>query len=204
VLSATNEIGNPMLRPIESRNWDASVQYHLPGDVAWVSLAGFHKSLEGLLFETVEQGANATFAGARFDRYTTITVANTGSSHVSGVEIAGRYDFLAAPAPFDGFGVLTNTAFRDSSISTPTLPGARSLVNQADLIYTAQLYYETERFQVRLAYDYQGRAARSHDWSTPTENNFREPLSRLDLKIIFDFDDNWRATLSGRVRSSRS
>lgn len=195
--SATNETGNPLLRPIESQNWDVSGQYYLPGDVGWVSVAGFYKSLDGILFETKERRSNVAFAGAQFDNYVTVTMANVGSGHVSGIEVAGRYDFLDAPAPFDGFGVLANAAFIDSSISTATLPGTRPLVNQADLIYAAQLYYEAPGFQARLAYDYQGRAARSHEWSTPTGNNFREPLSRLDLKIVVDLDDNWRATLSG-------
>jgi len=197
VFNAMNETGNPMLRPIESQNWDVSGQYNLPGGLGWLSLAGFYKSLDSLLFEMEEQGANVAFAGARFDSYTTVTMSNVGHGHVSGIEMGGRYDFLDAPAPFDGFGILANAAFIDSSISTPTLPGSRPLVNQADLIYATQLYYEADGFQARLAYDYQGRAARSHEWSTPTGNNFREPLSRLDLKIIVDLDDNWRATLSG-------
>jgi TonB-dependent receptor len=197
VLSATNEMGNPTLRPIKSRNWDVSAQYNLPGDVGWVSLAGFYKSLDGLLFDTTEERANVTFVGARFDNYTAISRANAGDGHVAGLEVSARYDFLDAPAPFDGFGSLVNAAFLDSSVSTPTLAEARPLINQADSIYTAQLYYERDWFQARLAYAYQGRAPRSDEWSTPTENNSRAPYSRLDLKIIFDLSDNWRATFSG-------
>lgn len=197
VLTARNEIGNPGLRPIESRNLDASAHYYLPGEMGWVSIAGFYKALDGLLFETSTEIPGATFAGARFDTYTEVSMSNVGKGYVSGVELSARYDFLDAPAPFDGFGVLGNAAFIDSSISSPTRPGKRPLVNQADLIYTAQLYYEADRFQVRLAYDYQGRAARSDQWASVTSNNFREPMSRLDLKIVVDLADDWRATLSG-------
>lgn len=196
VFNASNEIGNPMLRPIESRNFDVSAQYYFPGNRGWVSVAAFYKSLDGLLFETTEERTNVNFAGAHFDNYSMVTVVNAGDGHVAGLELSARYDFLDAPAPFDGFGALANAAFIDSSLSTPTLPGARPLVNQADLIYSAQLYYEADGFQARLAYDYQGEAARSSEWSAPTSNNFRAPLSRLDLKIIIDLDDNWRATLS--------
>jgi TonB-dependent receptor len=197
VLSAANEIGNPDLRPIESRNWDVSAKYHLPGDVGWVSIAGFHKSLEGLLFDVTEERANVSFAGVRFDHYTAITRANAGAGHVAGLEVSGRYDLHDAPAPLDGFGVLANAAFLSSSARTPTLPGARPLINQADFIYSAQLYYEGDWLQARLAYEHQSKAPRSDEWSVPTENNFRAPYARLDLKVIVDLSDAWRATLSG-------
>ncbi|HEV7690143.1 MAG TPA: TonB-dependent receptor [Hyphomonadaceae bacterium] len=197
VLSATNEIGNPNLRPIDSRNWDASAQYNLPSGAGWVSLAGFYKSLDGLLFDVTEDRTNVMFAGVRFDNYAAVTSANVGKGHVSGLEASARYDFLEAPAPFDGFGLLVSAAFLDSSVSTPSLAGARPLVNQADRIYSTQLYYESGKFQARLAYEYQGRAPRSDDWSEATDNNSRAPYSRLDLKVMFDLDDNWRATFSG-------
>jgi TonB-dependent receptor len=197
VLSAVNEIGNPMLRPIGSRNWDASAQYNLPGDAGWVSLAGFYKSLDGLLYDTTEQLADITFAGVRFDTYTITTRANAGEGHVAGLEVSARYDFLGAPAPFDGFGLLANAALLESSVSTPQLAEARPLMNQADFISSTQLYYERDWFQARLAYEYQGRAPRSDEWTDLTENNFRRPYSRLDLKVIADLSNNWRATFSG-------
>lgn len=197
VLAASNKIGNPGLRPIESQNWDASVQYYLPDKTGWVSIAGFHKSLEGLLFATTTDKADIVFGGAQFDSYTETTMNNVGRGHVSGLELSARYDFLNAPGPLDGFGLLANVTLIDSSVLSPQLVSGRPLVNQADLIYSAQLYYEADRFQVRLAYDHQGRAARSDQWLAATSRNYRAPMSRLDLKIVLDLSDAWRATLSG-------
>ncbi|MGH1558889.1 TonB-dependent receptor plug domain-containing protein [Caulobacter segnis] len=54
VVSGVNEIGNPGLRAIESRNWDVSAQYHLPRRLGWISAAGFYKALSGLPFEIEE------------------------------------------------------------------------------------------------------------------------------------------------------
>jgi TonB-dependent receptor len=197
LLSAINEIGNPRLRPTESRNWDVSVQYNFPGDVGWLALAGFHKSLDGVLFEATERRADVTFAGVRFDDYTAVTTTNSGDGHVRGLEISARYDLLGAPAPFDGFGVLVNAALIDSNISAPTLAEARPLEDQANALYSAQLYYERDRFQARLAYSYQGEAPRADRWSEQTENNYRAPWLRLDLKVVLDLDDDWRATFAG-------
>src|SRR5262249_33152438 len=90
VLNAENETGNPNLRPIESRNWDASAQYNLQDKSGWISLAGFYKELDGLLFDTTTTRANVTFAGAHFDTYTEIMRSNAGEGHVAGVEVSGR------------------------------------------------------------------------------------------------------------------
>lgn len=197
VLSAVNEIGNPSLRPIESENWDVSVQYHLPGDTGWLALAGFHKSLDGVLFNTADTETNVVFAGARFDRFTALTTENVGRGHVSGLEVSARYEFRAAPAPFDGFGVLASAAFIRSRLESPAVAQARPLEDQADLVYSTQLYYERGGFQARLAYSYQGAAPRGDQWTAPTANNARAPWSRLDAKLVVDLSDAWRASLAG-------
>lgn len=196
VLTAVNEIGNPGLSAIESRNWDVSAQYHLPRRLGWISAAGFYKALDGLPFEIERVASGTSFGGARFDRYVLVTKANTGHGHVAGVELSMRYDLRDAPAPFDGFGVLANAAFLDSRVSAPGL-APRRLADQAKALYAAQLYYERGRFQARLGYAYQGRAPRSDQWSEPTGDNYRRPLSRLDLKVIVDLPQGWRATFAG-------
>lgn len=172
VLSAVNEIGNPGLRTIESRNWDVSAQYHLPRRLGWISAAGFYKALDGLPFETEEQRPGARFGGALFDHYVVVTKTNAGHGHVAGVELSMRYDLRDAPAPFDGFGVLANAAFLDSRISAPGL-APRRLADQAKALYAAQLYYERGRFQARLGYAYQGRAAQR-----PVDGADRRKLSQ--------------------------
>jgi TonB-dependent receptor len=196
VLSAVNEIGNPNLRAIESRNWDVSALYNLPRRLGWISAAGFYKALDGLPFKTEEERTGESFGGARFDRYVVVTKTNAGHGHVAGIELSMRYDLRDAPAPFDGFGVLANAAFLDSRVSAPGL-APRRLADQAKALYAAQLYYERGRFQARLGYAYQGRAPRSDQWTEPTGENYRQPLSRLDLKVIVDLPNDWRATLSG-------
>lgn len=196
LLTAVNEIGNPDLEPIESRNWDASAQYRFRDGSGWIQLAAFHKSLDGVLFGVTDERHDVSFAGVRFDRYTAETVGNVGSGRVSGLEVSGRYDFLNARGPLSDFGILVNAAFLNSRISAPNR-AARPLKNQADFLYNAQLYYEREAFQVRLAYGYQGRAPRSDQWSTILGANTRAPLSRLDLKVIADLTPNWRAAFSG-------
>ncbi len=196
VVSGVNEIGNPGLRAIESRNWDVSAQYHLPRRLGWISAAGFYKALSGLPFEIDEDRPGATFGGARFDRYTVETKVNAGHGHVAGVELSMRYDLRDAPAPFDGFGVLANAAFLDSKVSAPGR-APRRLADQARALYATQLYYEKGRLQARLGYAYQGRAPHSDQWSTPTSDNYRQPLSRLDLKVIVDLPNAWRVTVSG-------
>ncbi|MBO9545444.1 TonB-dependent receptor [Caulobacter sp.] len=196
VLSGVNEIGNPQLRAIESRNWDVSAQYHLPRRLGWISAAGFYKALDGLPFEVQESRPGETFGGARFDQYVAVTKSNVGHGHVAGVELSLRYDFRDAPAPFDGFGVLANAAFLDSQVSAPGR-APRRLADQAKALYAAQLYYERGRFQARLGYAYQGRAPRNDQWSDPTGLNYRQPISRLDLKILVDLPNAWRVTLAG-------
>jgi len=196
VVSGVNEIGNPGLRAIESRNWDVSAQYHLPRRLGWISAAGFYKALDGLPFEMAQDRSGETFGGVRFDHYTLVTKTNAGHGHVAGVELSMRYDLRDAPAPFDGFGVLANAAFLDSKVSAPGL-APRRLADQAKALYAVQLYYERDRFQARLGYAYQGRAPHSDQWAEQTSDNYRQPLSRLDLKVIVDLPHAWRVTLSG-------
>lgn len=196
VLSAVNEIGNPSLRAIESHNWDVSAQYHLPRRLGWISAAGFYKALDGLPFETREERPGESFGGVRFDQYAVVTKTNAGHGHVAGVELSLRYDLRDAPAPFDGFGILANAAFLDSRVSAPGLT-PRRLADQAKALYAAQLYYERGRFQARVGYAYQGRAPRGDQWTDPIDDDYRQPLERLDLKVIIDLPNAWRATFAG-------
>ena len=196
VLSGVNEIGNPGLRTIESRNWDVSAQYNLPRRLGWISAAGFYKALDGLPFETEEERPGTSFGGAFFDHYVVVTKTNTGHGHVAGVELSMRYELRDAPAPFDGFGVLANAAFLDSRVVAPGL-APRRLADQAKALYAAQLYYERGRFQARLGYAYQGRAPRTDQWTALTGENYRKPQSRLDLKVVVDLPRDWRVTFAG-------
>lgn len=196
-LRGENRIGNPMLRPTASRNWDLSAQYRLPGDSGWLSVMGFYKSVDGLVYRVEEDHADITFAGVLFDTYRVSTPRNVGEGHLAGLELAIRYDFLNAPPPFDGFGVLANAAFIDSHISTPSHAEPLSFLNQADLIYTLQLHYERKNLQARIAFAHQNAALLTNPRSNPGVGIYRAPQSRLDAKIILDLDDSWSASLTG-------
>lgn len=156
VNTGDNEVtlGNPGLRPLESTNFDASIEYYI-GRRGILSAAVFYKDISNPIYNatTTETG---TFAGqALVDAQVTRPV-NADSASVRGIEFNAQYELHFLPSPLDGFSIGGSLTFVSSKAhGIPGRPGETlPLGSQSDRVASAYLSYEKYGFSARLAYTY--------------------------------------------------
>ncbi|TQV70551.1 TonB-dependent receptor [Exilibacterium tricleocarpae] len=142
--------GNPDLDPFDAIQLDASVEYYFD-EGAIISLGVFDKDVDTFIFQSTQQEDIAGFP----QPFTIAKKVNGDSADVKGLELLYEQQFTALPQPFDGLGIVATYSYIDSE--TPlednngrklTLPGLSE--NNVNLI----VYYETDTFGVRLAYNW--------------------------------------------------
>lgn len=136
---------NPDLAPVRSTNFEASLEwYHAPG--ALLSAGLFSMDLKSYigLGQVTRQYITFDKAGGFLADYVLSVPVNT-SGKVRGAE-------LAVQQPFGNFGVSANYTYADAEEK-----GGGPLVGASRSTYNLVGYYEDDRFNVRLAYNYRSK-----------------------------------------------
>jgi iron complex outermembrane recepter protein len=157
------DTGNPLLKPVISRNSDLSFEWYRGGTSAHLSL--FHKGISDALIYTNEErdvglvlndGSTTYIQAARNE-----VNNSTALSSIKGVELGGRIFFDRLPEPWNGFGVEANYTYIDSKS-----PGERyldidggehrdaPLRGLSENTYNLQLMFEKPKFGARLAWSW--------------------------------------------------
>ncbi len=141
--------GNRNLRPTYSWNYDLMYEYFF-GNVGLASAGIFYKDVKDHIFATNAGDADPA-KGIIYKSY-----RNAERSWVAGAEfqINRRLNFL--PGFLSGFGINSNITIIRSEMKVPGRPGAQPLPRQADLLFNAAIFYETDRLNARLALNYKG------------------------------------------------
>jgi iron complex outermembrane receptor protein len=109
----TGNGGNPALKPMESTQWDASLEWYF-APVGSLTATIFHKDLKNFF---IEGALPRTFTNPNTGITQTVeftTTRNGREGELQGIELAYQQFFDMLPAPFDGFGVQANYTFIDS------------------------------------------------------------------------------------------
>jgi TonB-dependent receptor len=183
------EIGNPDLKPYESMNIDVYVTRYLPNDGA-VSLGYFHKRIKNPIYDWFREEVDVEFAGRQFETLYRESRFNANPGRIDGIELTYQQNFRFLPAPFDGFGVVLNYAWIDSSVSTFDRPDEVTFFRQPDSIANAQLYFENKRFEARLAYHWQAENLEGIG-DTPKQDSYGDKRGVLDFKGSVRLNNNW-------------
>ncbi len=135
-------------------------------------------------------------------------VVNGQNGEVSGIELGVQYSFTSLPGAWSGLGINANYTYADSEN-----PNGNTLTNISENTLNAQVYWEYEDFQVRIAYNYRDRFldteeetrvanvgalglnSNTNDTSSssfdPTAgNSYIEDRGQLDLSASWDVSDN--------------
>lgn len=201
-------VGNPLLRPIESTNYDVSAEWYF-ANVGQLTLSLFYKELDDVITNGTER-LTFTNNGATFDAVVTTPVNSDETGIVKGFEIAYQqtYDFL--PAPFDGLGINANYTYIDSSgveqntlsstdpdvaagrvanIDTSLLP----LQNLSEHTVNLAVFYEKGPLSARLAYAWRSEfLITPRDVIVPFAPIMNEDTGQLDGSIFYTVNDNWK------------
>ncbi|MBK8068761.1 MAG: TonB-dependent receptor, partial [Rhodanobacteraceae bacterium] len=196
--------GDPFLDPFRAKTADVALEWYY-AEESLLSLALFYKDIDSFVQTSRETRPYSTSGlpasllagtGATVDDDFQFNIPiNTPGGELTGVELSWQQPFDFLPAPFNGLGAIFNYTYVDSQIQYLTSSGANSL--NTDLVglsknaYNATLYYETERFGVRVS------AAHRNDYLTtvPGRNGAdvegTKGTTTIDASASYKIDDHW-------------
>ncbi len=182
--------GNPFLRPFESWNYDASIEYYF-GRASFAALTVFHRDIDGFI-----QPATFRFTDPELGVVQITGPTNTGAGRIDGVEVQFQAfaDFDSLPDWARGFGVQANVTYLDAETQQPDGTGGLAFLPITDQLngvsewnYNLVGIYERYGFSARLTYNGRSEYAatrqfRGDDVYTETAM----PADRLDLSLNYE------------------
>lgn len=202
----TITIGNPNLRPFFADSLEASLEYYDEG-ASYASLGIFYKDMENFITTATsvmpysQTGFPLSFLLPHQDPdvpYNYTAPVNGKGADFIGFEVAFQRDFKFLPAPFDRFGVTGNLTYVDGN--SPVIFSGRSvslpLLNLSKLSYNATLYYEDERFSIRVSQAYRG-GYRSGAGANGNIGEYFEATSNIDFALHYRLSEHFKVTLEG-------
>lgn len=200
----TGNSGNPNLRPIESNNYDASLEYYF-SRTGFASATIFRRDLNGFIQDqTLPDFVDPTLGFVRLT-----APVNTRKGRIDGLEaqVSTFFDFGGVPAFLRNFGIQANYTYLDGEveIADPLNPGGfvrDRITSSGDPdtggvskhTYNLAGLYEAGPFSARLTYNKRSRYLDRRDIRTGEEDGFyREfarPPGRLDFSTNYTFNEN--------------
>ncbi len=153
--------GNPLLEPWRADSVDMSFEKYF-GAASYVAVALFYKDLKSYVYN---QSIDYDFTG--FSNPTTVvpisnigrfsTPANGKGGYMRGVELSTSLEGGAVASMLDGFGVLFNASYTESSIDPNPLDDTRlrrGLPGLSKVVGNMTAYYEKNGFSARVSQRY--------------------------------------------------
>lgn len=148
------ELGNPLLKPLRSRNFDLGIEHALgrDGRDGAVSAYVFRKNIQDFVFQTDLAGSTGWEAFSAVHSF-----ANGDKATVRGLELAYSQLLRQLPAPWNGLIVGANATFVDSKARIGGYDGGKwvsreiALPSQSDRTFNLSLGWEGQGFSTRLA-----------------------------------------------------
>jgi TonB-dependent receptor len=182
--------GNPDLQPIESRNFDATLEYYFARQGAF-TLSLFHRDVKNFIFRSTQDvpGAGQNGITLRLE-----APFNTGDGKISGFEAAFTtfFDYDWLPDFARGFGVQANYTYIDASTelapqySNNQLKGQQDFPGVSKHSYNLVGMYERNNISARLAYNW-----RSDFAVEPRDIQGNQAFLRQDSLGTLDFSASY-------------
>ncbi|KAF1688697.1 TonB-dependent receptor [Pseudoxanthomonas taiwanensis] len=191
--------GNPKLEPYRANAYDISVEKYF-GNASYVALAVFYKDMDTYIYT---QDIPWDFSGYDYEgdvppvsNWGVFSApANGSGGYMRGVEFATALGGELIHDALDGFGLLLNASYTESSMdpgggSRDTFPGLSKIVANATL------YYEKHGFSARVSQRFRD-PYRGEYGSIFGQRTYRHTSHErvLDLQVGYDFPES--SALSG-------
>ncbi len=152
--------GNPLLRPWIADSFDISFEHYLGNSDGYIAIAAFHKELESYIFQQnipydftgFPLDANAVGQPASFNGFASAPDNGSGG-YIQGLEFTANIPGEVVAPMLEGFGVVFNASFNDSSIQPPDTPGS-ALPGLSERVINTTIYYENGGFEARVSNRY--------------------------------------------------
>ncbi len=198
--------GNPFLRPMTSRNFDASLEWYF-NRTGYVSVAGFYKRIKGYI-QTAITPRDITFPSGNTYTYQVTSYTNADTATVKGAELSYQQFFDFLPGPFDGLGMQANFTYVDSQAPSPAISGPAIQVPLEQLSkysYNLVGIYEKGGFSLRAAYNWRSKFVETTAGvGTGNLPIFVEPFGQLDASMNYTVTPNFMIGMDVRnITNSR-
>ena len=182
--------GNPDLQPIESKNYDATLEYYFARQSSF-TLSLFRRDVRNFIFDSTQDIPGAGQGGIPL-RLT--APFNTGDGKISGFEAAFTtfFDYEWLPDFARGFGVQANYTYIDASTELAPqyrnnqLPGQQDFPGVSKHSYNIVGMYERNNISARLAYNW-----RSDFAVEPQDIQGNQAFLRQDSLGTLDFSASY-------------
>lgn len=193
--------GNPDLEPMRSWQYDVSAEWYM-NETNSLTTAVFYKQLEGFMETTLGSIVPFTNNGVTRD-VQVLRPENQGDGKVQGFEIAynGFFDFL--PGFWRNFGSRAAFTYVESSgarniAQNPYDPNQQTnsrfddypLEGLSKTSYNAELYYSTERFEARAAYNWRERYLLTMAAANLNVPAWADDYGQLDASVQWKLTDS--------------
>jgi TonB-dependent receptor len=204
----TAESGNPYLKPMESYNYDLSLEWYF-AEAGSLTTSLFYKDM-----------SNYFINGVTFTDYTnngaTQEVQVSGAKNgdkgtISGFEISYQQFFDTLPGAFSGLGVQMNyTRINENGSPNSGLTDGGNSAEAGDIAFTdlpleglseqnanAALLYEKFGISARIAYNWRSEYLLTTRDVITTLPIYNTANGQLDASVFWDVNENWKVGLQG-------
>ena len=199
----TGSGGNPDLRPINSNNYDASLEYYF-SRTGFASVAIFRRDLNGFIQDQTLELTDPTLGLVRVT-----TPVNSRKGRIDGLEaqVSTFFDFDGVPDFLQNFGIQANYTYLDGEIEI-AVPGSQTEFIRDRITssgepdtggvskhtYNLVGLYEAGPFSARLTYNKRSRYLDRRDVRGEEEGGFyreiAKPAGRLDFSANYTFNES--------------
>lgn len=194
--------GNPGLEPTFAKQWDIGVEKYFDNG-GLLAANYFRKKIDGVVIDALTgvvsdvavYNANGTLNGHYdFDVYQPVNA--DGSYDVDGFELIAHLPLGGLHRALDGFGVNANFTSLDSSLAGESSLGIQTpMPGLADKAYNLTVYYDNQRFDARVSYNYKGEYVESLGYNMYPI--YRDSYGQTDISIGYRIADNIKLSLKG-------
>ncbi len=194
-----NQDGNPELDPWRSSNYDASLEWY-PTDHTLMSFALFHIDIKSFIARSsVDMALPDQDGVVRRTVPVGINVQGEGGS-IDGAEIGVKHAFLELPGFWSHFGIDANYTYSPSDSGNKDLNGETvPFLDNSKVQANLALWYETDKFQARVALNRRSKRAAGLNqvWSTEGLTLYQSPTEYVDASVSYDINPMFTVYLQG-------
>ncbi len=181
------ETGNADLDPLESMNFDVSVEWYL--EPAGILSGGlFYKDIENPIFNRVQTLEDTDFEGRFYSELVVTQPQNARSGDILGIELNYQQQFSMLPGALRGLGVSLSYTWTDSEAEIFDRTEKVPFFLQSEHIGNAAVYYELGKLELRLAYAYRSEYLESIG-DEAAQDLYVDDHGQLDFKARYAFTD---------------
>jgi TonB-dependent receptor len=179
------ETGNADLEPLESMNFDASIEWYL--EPAGILSGGiFYKDIDNPIFNRVQTLEDAVFEGRFYSELVVTQPQNASSGNILGIEANYQQQFSMLPGLLRGLGVSLSYTWTDSEAEIFDRSEKVPFFLQSEHIGNAALYYELSGLELRLAYAFRSSYLDSIG-DEAAQDLYVDDHGQLDFKARYAF-----------------